>query len=349
VVSNLQPPEEWTMISTIWLAFAASLTPASAQTVAFDIDDQQAQQLGLDSAAIESEFGGAIGDQLNLVDTNEYLRSFANADAIALKGMGVDYASNPKKFSIGGTLGTGVADVPLTFSRDRQSLPDGGYAFMASLYAGLNLGALTPGDGPLDRVLLYANGLAFQPPGNKSFQGSMYNFGVHAQLKLVGPVNLKVTEWGGFDLTAGYERSYYELELSQALPLAQDLAPARFTWTATGNYTISSSADTIPLELSTNFRVLPLTVYAGGGLDINGASATSSASLSGPVDAQVNGETANLGTATVSISGEGKADEFTPRVFLGAQVNALALKVYGHLNIGLNDSYGGFLGVRVAM
>jgi hypothetical protein len=33
----------------------------------------------------------------------------------------------------------------------------------------------------------------------------------------------------------------------------------------------------------------------------------------------------------------------------GAQINVLWLKVYGHLNVAFDDTYGGHLGVRVAL
>ncbi|MEQ1565618.1 MAG: hypothetical protein ABMA64_08270 [Myxococcota bacterium] len=328
----------------IWFAGVAA-----AQSVVFDLNDQEAQQLGLDAAQIEDELGGALGDQLNLVDTAGYLASFAGADAIALKGMGVDYASNPRKFTLGATVGSAVADVPLTFVRSPTTLPDGGYAFMASAHAGLNLGALTPSDDWLDRVIVYGNGMKFSPPGNRNFQASLYNFGGHLQVKVVGPFDLKAVEWGGFDVTVGYEKSFYQLELNRALPLTHSVAPAKFTWTANGNYQMSAVADTVPLELSTNVRLLMLTAFGGGAVDVNGATATSTASLAGPVDAEVAGESANLGTASVSLEGTGDAARLVPRAFVGAQLGFGPAKLYGQLNVASSQTYGGFLGVRLAM
>ena len=325
---------------------------AQAQDISFDLDDAKAQQLGIDTGDLEARVGGAIRDQLNLSDPDTYLGSFANATLMSTKGMGVDYASNPKKFSVGGTLGTAVSGVPLSFARGPEELPEGGYAFMASLYGGVNLGVLTPGDeGPLEHVLLYVNGLGFSPPSSREFQASMYNFGAHAQIKLGGPVSMKVVEWGGIDLTGGYEQSFYRLQLSQGLPITQDLDGAAVTWTAEGNYEISASAGTIPLELSSNLRLAVLTAYLGFGYDLDptGATADSDAVLSGPIEASAGGRTEDLGTATVSLAGDGIADPNQARVFVGAQANILVLKVFGHVNVGLNDTYGGFVGVRLAM
>jgi len=39
----------------------------------------------------------------------------------------------------------------------------------------------------------------------------------------------------------------------------------------------------------------------------------------------------------------------TNQLFVGVQANILVLKVFGHLNVRLNETYGGFIGVRLAM
>ncbi|MCA9493325.1 MAG: hypothetical protein KC621_25515 [Myxococcales bacterium] len=323
---------------------------AFAQEVTFALDDAKAQSLGLDTSDLEAQLSAAIDDQLNLSDPNTYVAKYANAVAMSTKGMGVDYASNPKMFSVGGSIGTAVSGVPVSFSRGPENLPEGGYAFMAALHAGLNLGVLTPGDkGPLDHVLIYVSGLGFNPPGSREFEASMYNFGAHAQIVL-GGVTSGPAEWGGVALTGGYERSWYKLSLGQALPITQEISPATVTWAAEGAYDLSATADTIPLELSTNLRVTVLTGWVGGGVDIvPTGSATSVASLSGPVSASAAGQNEQLGTIGVSLAGTGQADLQVPRIFMGVQGNLFALKAFGQLNIGLNQTYGGFIGMRVAM
>jgi hypothetical protein len=333
------------------IALLCTMGSGWAQSVEFDIDDDRAAEAGIDAAAVEGGLGTAIDTGLNLVDPTKMLEHYANAGAMAMKGMGVDYATNPKAFSVGGVLGSSVSGVPLGFGRGGGDLPPGGYAFMASLYGGVNLGMFTSGDdeGLLDRITLYANGMAFRPPANRVFRGSMYNFGVHAQAKLVGPVNAKVVEWGGLDLTTGYERSFYRLQLSQALPLRQSVNGNPVTWTATGDYEIATGSGSVPLELSTNLRVLLLTAYAGGAVDVAFASAASTASLSGPVEATVAGQPTALGDVGVTLDSEGSADPLFGRAFFGAQANLSLLKLFGHLNLGSNRTWGGFVGFRVAL
>ena len=332
------------------VALLMAIGSVYAQSVSFNLDEEASSNAGVDAQAVENGLGGQIADRLGLADPGALLDKYANAGAMAMKGMGVDYATNPKKFSVGGVVGSSVSGVPLGFGRGDGDLPSGGYAFMASAYGGVNLGMFVPGDDHfLDRVSLYVNGLAFSPPNNRNFRGRMYNFGAHAQIKLLETKTIKIIEWGGLDLTTGYERTFYRLELTQGLPLSQQVDGNDVTWTATGDYNIEASAGSVPLELSTNLRLFVLTAYVGGAADIAFARAASAATLSGPVDASLDGGRQALGDIALSLSGEGRSDPVFGRAFVGAQVNLLMLKLFGHLNLGSNQTYGGFVGVRVAM
>lgn len=332
----------------LWL----TLAEARAQTVTVELDAAKAQALGLDPADLEGQLQGLISDQLYTEDNDWYMAKYANASAMAIKGMGVDYASNFKKFVIGGSFGPAVSGVPFSLSRGPESLPEGGFAFMAAAHAGVNLGLLTPGQkkSPLSHVRVFVNGMAFNPPANKAFQASMYNVGAHLQVTVGGPKKLSpVLGWGGVALTAGYELSSYGLSLAQDLPLSQKMSGANVTWTAAGTYDLGATATTIPLEVSTNFKIALVSPYAGFGFDLNTAEATSTASLSGPISASAQGVKDTLGSASVSLTGLGNAEPQVPRLFGGAQVALSYFKVYGQLNYGFNDTYGAFVGARFAM
>src|SRR5687768_5197598 len=114
---------------------------ASAQTIAFDLDEDRAQTLGLEARGIDSELTERAEVELHLVDPDGYLARFARAAAISSKGMGVDYASHPKLFTVGAALGSAVSGIPPAFRRNEDELPESGFAFMASIHAGLNFGA----------------------------------------------------------------------------------------------------------------------------------------------------------------------------------------------------------------
>ncbi len=328
--------------------------PAAAwaqTTVTFDIDVQAAEDLGLDPSTLESEMSALVADQLNLGDPRAFVEGMAQANAMASKGIGVDYATNIDAFVVGLSLGSAVAD-RAGFGRGDDLLPEGGFAFQASGMAGINLGLLVPGEeaGPLDRIRVYVSGMGFAPPGGRQFQGSMFNLAGHVQLKVIGPVDAKLVEWGGLDLTTGYEHTSYTLGLgSPELPFAQDIGPAEVTWTATGTYDVSASAQSIPIEVSTNLRLAVIGAYLGGAYDLNlSQQASSDATLTGPIDAEAQGQTEGLGSITVNNAATATTAEYVPRLFAGVQVNMSVIKVYSHLNVGFNDTFGGHLGVRIA-
>ncbi len=333
-------------------ALALGLSPAAfAQDLVLDIDPAKANKLGIDLAPLEQELEAQAGEALNLADPQTFIDSMANANGIANKGMGVDYASNMKAFVIGGSFGSSVHASGFRFNRSEEYLPPGGFAFMISAMAGVNLGVLDGGaDTFLDRVRVYGNGMALDLPSDREFGGEMYNIGVHVQLKLVNPMGNAVVKWGGFDLTSGWDRSAYRMALSQAVPIDAPLdRDVTATWTADGVYDIASTTDSIPVELSTNLRLAVITLFAGGGVDINTSTSTSEASLSGPIDASFQGRNENLGSASLTVGYDGVGEPVVPRGFGGVQLNLALFKIYAHLNAGANGAVGGHLGARVAM
>src|SRR5678815_926151 len=126
------------------LAGLVLIPTAFAQTVAFDLNTDRARELGIDEAAFNRDLSASVEKDLGLVDPSGYLHRFARAAAVASKGMGVDYASHPKIFSVGAAVGTAVSGIPLTFERG-DDVPESGFAFQTSIYGGINLGALDPG------------------------------------------------------------------------------------------------------------------------------------------------------------------------------------------------------------
>ncbi|MBX2800406.1 MAG: hypothetical protein KTR31_22190 [Myxococcales bacterium] len=335
-----------------WLLSLGLLAPSVgfAQTVTIDLDGPLVKKAGLDVDEINQGLNDAIADDLRLIDPPKYLGYMAEAAAMSMKGMGADYASNPKGIVGGLSFGTAVAGVPAGFARGQTDLPPGGYAAQLSLMGGVNLGMLVPGeDDFFDRVVIYANGMYLTPPTPEIFRGTFFNVGLHGQVKVIGPANAAVFEWGGLDLTAGIERGSYLLRLSKALPLNGDFGGATVRWRADGDYTLTAGSTSFPLELSTNLRLLVLTVYGGVALDINAGSSNSRASLSGPVEVDLDGEFQSLGNASVAVEADGSAANTTQRAFVGTQLNVFFFKVYGHLNVATNNSFGGHLGARVVL
>lgn len=320
--------------------------PAWAQQIDIVIDPTLAQQAGVDAEEVRGQIRSATEGALKMDAPEAFLRQMATANAFATKGMGVDYASNPQRFFAGAALGTAVNGAGFTFVRGTDTMPTAGFAFQAAANAGLNLGFLSADESLLRRVVVSANGM-YAGGTSGPFQALLSNVGAHVQVKLIRPEHEGLVEWGGLDLTGGYEISTYRLSLTQALPVETE----GLKWDAEGNFDITATSHTIPVEVSTNLRVFVVSAYLGGAVDIRReADARGEASLHGPLTASSQGRETQIGTVSATLGAAGTAESvYTPRVFAGAQINVLWVKVYGHLNVGFDDTYAGHLGLRVAL
>jgi hypothetical protein len=288
-----------------------------------------------------------VADRLQLVDPSGFMVSMAEAAAIAGKGIGVDYGSNPSKAVFGLSISTGVNAQGIELTRPPDSLPTAGFAFQASAMAGVNLGLLAPNgedgeDGFLDRFVVSAHGMWLESPaGQRVFQGTMYNVGGHVTFKAIGQGSKGIFEFGGLDLTTGFERATYQLELASGLPI--DAGDA--TWDATGAFDLAVTMDSVPIEVSTNIRASVVTLIVGGGADANLGGATATASLDGPIVA----DGTTIGTGSVSVSSEGEAQPMAFRGFAGLQINVLAVKAYGMVQASSRGSAAVQAGIRVSI
>ncbi|MCB9777197.1 MAG: hypothetical protein H6742_01370 [Alphaproteobacteria bacterium] len=326
----------------LWTALAG---PAAAQSIEITLDEQAVRDAGMNPDELQDEIEGSVSGDLKLADQTAFLQQMARAVLISTKGMGVDYASNPQHFLLGGSVGTGVNSAGARFGRGDDGLPLGGFAFQASLMGGLNLGAFGKPDGFFRRVVIYVDGM-YADTKLDPFTGKATHLGAHLQLQLIRPgEGGGAVEWGGLAVTSGYEWARYEMSLEQGLPI--DVADGT-TWDATGSMVLSADAESIPVEISTNLRILVVSVYAGAGADVNlGARGDSEFRLDGPVEFSAQGVDRTLGTVVVSHQDEGVVEGVVPRGFVGAQAELFMVKLYGQLNVGLDDSFGGHVGARL--
>lgn len=323
--------------------------PARAQEVSILLNPQVASEYGLDVGSAEAQLSADIGEDLNLAEQQAFLDAMANAAALSTRGMGVDYASNVQKVVFGASLGSAVSASGLTLSRQGRELPEGGFSLQVAAMAGINLG-MGREDAFLSRVRLFVSGMALETSGD-TFDAALYNYASHLQLQLVRPREGAGAAWGGLALTSGYAVSGYALALAQPLPIETQLSGLEVGWESTGTYDVTAATASIPLELSSHVRILVVAVYGGVAVDWNQGGADSTIGLSGPLsltDPQ-NNQSVGLGSAAVTYGGRGLAAEVVPRAFVGAQLDVLPIKLYGHLNIGMNDSFGGHTGLRFAL
>ncbi len=309
-------------------------SPAWAQEFQMVVTDPNT-----DAAVLRQALGGAVDDQLRMDGQTEFLQQMATATALSAHGMGVDYASNPQRFVVGGGIGSAVDGAG--FGYGDGLLPASGFAFQVVAMGGFNLGAFADDDSPLRRFVLYGHGMGANG-GRGQFSAYAANGGGNLQIQLLKVRDAGAASWGGIAFTTGFARTIYELTLSDTIPLSA----SGHTWQADGAYEVVVATNSIPIELSTNMRAGFFTVYGGGGVDIiTGGTAESDINLYGDI---MNGNK-KVGEALITWSDSTSVSNVAPRVFGGVQINILPVKLYGQLNISPGGGTGAHTGVRIAM
>lgn len=327
------------------LALCASSARAAAPNVTVDITlPAQAQQAGVDEAALEQGMADAIANELHTVDLGAYMDQMASANLLSARGIGADYASDMQRFVVGGGVGTAVNGAGLALTAGDQ-LPDTGFALQIGAMAGVNLGALSPPESALRRLRVYVNGMTATTQRDP-LSATFLNYGAHLQLQLIkGGAKTSGIRWGGVDVTSGYEYSSYTLQLQKAYPISSD----GLTWSATGDITMRAVGQGVPIEVSTNLHLFVVTAFVGAAGDYTlSGTADGQIGVSGPIEFSYGGQTTAVGSAAATVSQTGTASGFTPRAFVGVQADIVMVKVYGQLNVTLDRSVGGHAGVRVS-
>ncbi|MEM6532597.1 MAG: hypothetical protein AAF654_08230 [Myxococcota bacterium] len=296
---------------------------------------QAADALNSTVAQLESELESQVLEALALANPDDYLTSFANAQAFSTKGIMADYASNFDSLLIG--IGVSSA-FSVSGSIDPDEAPVDGFAPNISALVGVDLGRL--------RLFLsgfsqsYRTGELGDREGE--YEVTFRNFGAHAQYKLVGDydsgASSYVWDWGGLDLTAGITRATTTLTLSTELPTDFALTgdgsgslPVELL--STGSLVYEVSAFTIPLEVTTNLTLLSVaTLYGGIGTDIQLGDATVTAELDGVLTADAGGRALNLGTAVITADQSADASPGRLRGLVGLQLNLWVVKAYVQVN-----------------
>lgn len=345
VLLALPPP-----VALLALALLAP-APARAQVrVQFDPSGpgaQFAQQAGLELPVLQQQIENELNALFQTARVDDYLKAFGDAQSFATRGMGVDYASNFKAVMVGvaGNLSLNVEKA----YRPKGTLtepPAGGVAPNATIMAGVNLDVL--GIAP---VTLYAN--YFKRKGDiDDFTADLSNFGVHAQLKLFGPrgggLMEAVVQWGGLDITTGFERSRLELTLAQGfrrnIPVGS-VPGAAIDLDTVGLFRMNARTSSIPLEVTTNLRLLYLlSLYGGFGFDWQlGGGTDMTVDLDGRMVGVVppmGGQPVmrlDVGTAAVDASSAADPSAGRLRWLMGVQVNVLVVRLFAQLNLATQD------------
>jgi hypothetical protein len=311
-----------------------------------------AARAGLELPALQQQMQTELQNLFQTYRLSDYLRAFGDAQSFTTRGMGVDYASNFKAVMVGisGNLSLNVEKGYLP-EGTRTQPPAGGMAPNATVMAGVNLDVI--GIAP---ICLYVNYFNRRGTIDDDFAADLSNFGVHAQLKLFGPKDSglmdAVIQWGGLDITSGFERSNLGMTLKQGfrrnVPVGmvpQGGGSVSIDLNTTGQFRMNARTLSVPLELTTNFRLLYLlSLYGGMGFDWQlGGGSDMTIDLDGGmvgVTPAAGGQPAmRIDVGTVAIDATDSVDPSAGRLrwLLGAQLNVLIVRLFVQLNLATQD------------
>ncbi len=299
-----------------------------------------AAQAGVDLAALQAQLSAEIDKLYQASEARKYVDGFGNAQAFTTRGMGVDYASNMKYLMIGAAANLSLNVEKGYVPQDTRSPPPiEGAGSNATIMAGTNLRWLG-----LRPISIFAN--YFQSSGaHGTFDAKLHNWGVHAQLKLFGPKDDETAwnvlmRWGGIDITSGVDFSQLNLELGVGKHVKSDIplgaaGNAHVLVNSTGKFALDMSTLSVPLEVTTNFRVLYIaSVYGGVGFDWQfGGENKIALDLDGKMTGTVAGMSADIGTVKATAAERGVPVAGKLRGLVGAQVNLWLLKLFTQVNV----------------
>lgn len=319
-----------------------------------------------------------INANLTDADASTYLNSMSNASVMSVKGLGVDYASNPDIFIFGVGVGAGIdmgnKSIFDLFSSDTNSNNFKGIGLQTSLMAGIQLGVFSMPKVSdyfdFNRMSIFVNYMGMDLPKiGTGFSGKIKAFGLHFQYKLVNPVSLGswLFKWGGVDVTTGFDRSTMNVIYSRTDTLAKSQAttipvgPTTVVDTLNLNIIANSqigadiAVTTIPIEISTNVQLLYFfSLFGGLGFDFNSGSAK--ALVASNSNFTMNDSLGYLDSPPVEAEGNldlgdnGKAKSSSFRYFAGAQFNFSLAKLYIQFinKASSHDALGVSAGLRIA-
>lgn len=348
------------LLSAGFGALALSSTPASAGDIQVQIEPGPGAQFATQAGVPLSQIEGTLKTELEALyrasGAREYVQAFGDAQAFANKGLGADYASNPKTFIIGlaANVSANTDDDYVAKGNNRKPPVDGMGANL-SVMAGTNLhwAGMRP-------LTLYGN--YFQSKGAyKEFDGENRNFGAHAQIKLFenvhDPKRSVSFSWGGIDVTTGVEYGRLALNLTDTItskiPVTSDKNGPAIEAVSSGVFRADMRTWSVPIEVTTNLRMFYLlSLYGGLGYDWQfGGTNRLSMNLDSDLLGTVPGSTDKLaiGKAKITATEDVSPSVGKLRALLGVQANVAFLRVFAHLNVMPDRGLVGVVvGVRLA-
>ena len=303
-----------------------------------------ANQLGITPAELATRIQDQVNNAYDASNVDGFIRSFSDATSFSTRGLGVDYVSLPKNLILG--VGANFA-VAASGDFNAQERPTAGLAANVAFMAGYNLA-----DHGSPRWTLFANGF-YRNASLNSLHGGITTAGLHAQYRLVQPqqaagVTTDVLRWTGVDITSGLEFTRWTLgvkdDIQTEFGVSGASGGANLVLDSTGTFDLSSTAMTVPVEVSTGIRIaLLVSMYVGAGIDFTASSGALTTNLSGNLLTE---DMRNIGTTTITGSGNNTGSPVAARVLAGVQLNLWKLRAYVQLNASATPAASVGAGIR---
>lgn len=327
------------------LAPSLALADAAVNVTLTDAGRALALAAGVTPQQLAAEIQDEVEDAYQTNDVDGFLRSFTDATAFSQRGLAVDYVSVPSSFVIGFGGNVSVAGED---SFDSDDSPTAGAAINLGLMVGGNLAGWG-----LPRWTVYGNAF-YNKASTDRLEGNLTSAGLHAQVKLIKPAEDKgiarAFRWIGLDVTSGVEYTRWSLDAADDIENDFTTSGYDFTMSSSGTFNLTSDALTVPIELTTGFRVLGLlSVYGGAGVDFTYGTSTVDAQLAGTVTNDDTGSDINVGTANITADGENGGSPTALHALVGAQVNLWKLKVFVQGNVAQTPAASVSFGVRLVL
>jgi hypothetical protein len=308
------------VVATLLLPVAVAQAQSSVNVTLTPEGQAYATAQGSTPQSFADDVTTRINEAYSANNVNGFLRGFADAASFSNRGLGVDYASLPNHAIIGiGATVSAVSDgVP---SRER---PVGGAAANFAVMAALNLGSWD-----LPRWTVSGHGLYYKASSDE-LRGAISGAGAHLQYKVLKPregLSATLLLWNGLDVTAGVEFLRWTLGTDRSITTDVDQGNATLKLVSTGTFDLTTTTMTVPIEVTTGFRIALLaTVYAGAGIDLQYGKTAVNANLRGSLRSP-DGAT-EFAQADIKLDGSNTPHPLAPRALVGVQLNLWRLKIY---------------------
>lgn len=306
--------------------------------------DMLAQRLGVTSAELAARMQTSINEAYGATNVDGFIRSFADATAFSMRGLGVDYASDPNSLILGVGVNFAVAASEQVNASER---PTSGLAANIGFMAGLNLASQGA-----PRWTVFGNGF-YRNASTSDLRGGILSAGLHVQYRLVDPqveqgAATKALRWTGIDLTGGLELTRWSLGIDDQIVTGFGVmgtsGSANLFVDSTGTFDLTSTTVSVPFEVTTGLRIaLLVSLYVGAAVDLNLGNGKLDTNLAGVL---LTSDMRNVGTATITGGGEESASPLAARVLAGVQLNLWKLKIYAQVNGSATPAASVGFGIR---